>query len=366
MIRATRAAVVTTTINVPSNLIDWAKTMSTDDIIVVSGDNKTPHKDVHDLMEHIGDTYGMKTYYVEPDGQGYWASSDALPWNCIQRRNIAFLEAAMHKPKFIVTVDDDNFPLSTNQIDDYEYFLTETLTDEPTVMKRSGWYNIGETYSPRVVHRGFPLEHRHQGPSYTNIMQEKINVGVATSLWLGDPDIDAIERISNDPKVGEPTSRSSILETNTWCPFNSQATAFNTALLPLYMMWPHVGRFDDIWPSYVVRTVLDQIGYSVHYGMPLVSQMRNQHDLVKDLEQELHGYKHTLELAEWLRVFTIPKQTSKTYDMLIIARMIYNELKFFKWMNPSIFPVFDAWLDDMERLAAFPQSVNFTINMKED
>lgn len=361
-----RAAVVTTTINVPSNLIEWAKTMSTEDVIIVSGDTKTPHKDVNDLMDHIKNTYGIRSYYLEPDLQKHWASSKALPWNCIQRRNIAFLEAAMGKPEFIVTVDDDNFPLSTNQIDDYEYLLSTTLTDEPTVKKSSGWYNIGEKYSPRVVHRGFPLQHRHQSPSYTPLMQEKVNIGVATSLWLGDPDIDAIERIANDPKVGEPTSRSTILETNTWCPFNSQATAFKTALLPLYMMWPRVGRFDDIWPSYVVRTVLDQIGYNVHYGLPLVSQMRNEHDLVKDLTQELHGYKHTLELANWLRDFIIPTPVSGVYDMAAIARMIYKELTVLPWMHASLFPVFEAWLDDMERLAAFPQSVNFTINTKKD
>lgn len=361
----TRAAVVTTTINAPHNLKEWVKTMSDEDVIIVSGDQKTPHNEVYKIVSDIN-SMGVPAHYIDPERQKYWASSDALPWNCIQRRNIAFLEAGLYKPEFIVTVDDDNFPLSLNQILDYKYLLSNTLTDESTIKKSTGWYNIGEVYSPSVVHRGFPIEHRHQSPSRTLVTQNKVNVGVATSLWVGDPDIDAIERIANDPQVLHPHSMSSILETNTWCPFNSQATAFKTALLPLYMMWPYVGRFDDIWPSYVVRTVLDQIGYNVHYGLPLVSQKRNQHDLVKDLEQELHGYKYTLELADWLRSFSIPTPISGVYDMITIAKMIYRELETLSCLHPSILPVFEAWIDDIERLAAFPNSVNFTIDTKKD
>lgn len=362
----TRAVVVTTTINNPKNLIDWAKTMGNDDEIIVTGDIKTPHDEAINTCEYISNTYNVPAFYIHPDAQTHWASSDALGWNCIQRRNIAFLEAARLKPEIIITVDDDNFPLAANQIDHYYDILTMSRENEDVIAKSTGWYNIGEAYSPRVMHRGFPLKHRHQNQGHKTYTQSSVHIGVTTSLWVGDPDIDAIERIANNPQVGYPQKLSVTLDSSTWCPFNSQATAFHTALLPLYMMWPRVGRFDDIFPGYVVRTVLDQIGYNVHYGYPLVSQTRNEHDLLVDLRAELLGYGYTSELTDLLRNFEVPQPTSNRHDIFMIARMIYKVLVDLPWLQDRTKLAFEAWLDDIEQLAAFPNSVNFTMNKKEN
>lgn len=362
----TRAAVVTTTINKPKNLLEWAQTMSTEDIIIVVGDHKTPHRAVNNICVQIFNEYGIRAEYFHPDAQTTWHSSVAIGWNCIQRRNIGFLEAARAKPSFIVTIDDDNFPLEPNQMDVYEKLLTETIPSGSVLTKDTGWYNVGEVYHPRIVHRGFPLKHRHQTKQHSAWEKKNINIGVATSLWIGDPDIDAIERIANDPKVYYPDSRSVIFDSSTWCPFNSQATAFHTALMPLYMMWPDVGRFDDIFPGYVVRTVLDQIGYNVHYGDPLVSQMRNEHDLFADLQGEMLGYGRVSELTQLLREFTIPKPASKIHNIVFIANAIYMELKKLPWIPRFTINAFEAWMQDIENLAAYPTSVNFTMKSKED
>lgn len=360
-----RAAVVTTTINVPHNLEQWAATMSEDDIIIISGDKKSPHDEIHELCLNIYSNYGVNTRYVDPESQDYWSSSKVLPWNCIQRRNIAFLEAALYMPKFIVTVDDDNYPLSKTQINDYEYLLFNTINETTVKASSTGWYNIGEQYSPRIVHRGYPLEIRNHHDVSRDLPLDNVNIGVASSLWVGDPDIDAIERIAIDPEVTEPKRWSNILDIGTWCPFNSQATAFRTELLPLYMMWPNVGRFDDIWASYMVRAVLDKMNLHVHYGAPLVEQVRNEHNLVNDLENEILGYRHTLELTNFFRNFEIPTPVSGVFNILSIAKMLYKELKQFKFLHGLLHQTFDGWVDDMERLAAFPNAVNFTIKIKD-
>ncbi len=64
-----------------------------------------------------------------------------------------------------------------------------------------------------------------------------------------------------------------------------------------------VGRLDDIWMSYFVRAIADQLGDSVLYGPPLVVQDRNPHDFLHDLAQELGGYILTETLVEYLRDF---------------------------------------------------------------
>ena len=87
----------------------------------------------------------------------------------------------------------------------------------------------------------------------------------------------------------------------TWGPFNSQATAIRGDLAPAFFMWPGVGRYDDIWASYLMRAIMDVRNDVVAYGEPLVRQVRNEHDLFKDLEAELFGMRHTEALVKVLR-----------------------------------------------------------------
>jgi hypothetical protein len=105
----------------------------------------------------------------------------------------------------------------------------------------------------------------------------------------------------------------------TWCPFNSQNTAFDIRTLPaMYLVVMldmlrgyRIGRLDDIWMSYFLRAIADQLGDAVLYGPPLVVQDRNPHNFVRDLAEELAGYILTEKLVEYLRNF---KTTERTYS----------------------------------------------------
>ena len=66
-------------------------------------------------------------------------------------------------------------------------------------------------------------------------------------------------------------------------------------MIPYYMMYPNVGRMDDIWASY---TVQKQFPNSVIYNKASVYQERNEHDIVLDLEKEIIGYRNTLRFLE--------------------------------------------------------------------
>jgi hypothetical protein len=42
-----------------------------------------------------------------------------------------------------------------------------------------------------------------------------------------------------------------VMANGTWCPFNSQNTAFHRDLIPAYVLSPLIGRMDDIWARHV-------------------------------------------------------------------------------------------------------------------
>src|SRR3984957_19044594 len=95
-----KKVIVTTTINPPTEAIKKFEAM-TDWELVVIGDLKTP-KD-YKLNHGI---------YVTPEEQEKYDKelSDAIGWNCIQRRNFGLLWAHDMKADIVAVVDDDNIP----------------------------------------------------------------------------------------------------------------------------------------------------------------------------------------------------------------------------------------------------------------
>jgi hypothetical protein len=103
--------------------------------------------------------------------------------------------------------------------------------------------------------------------------------------------------------------------------FNSQNTAIIRELAPAWSMWCGVGRYDDILASLVVQRVMRDRGYHVHFGRPFVYQQRNQHDLTKDMSNELWGMQNITSVAQHLDNLTLPG-TSVVAD----TRAIFNAL----------------------------------------
>src|SRR5262245_3232642 len=114
-----KVAVATTTIHVPKAL-EFLRRCDPLVGIFVAGDEKTPHDAVSSLVRAFHDPDSPVVYY-EPDDQkaiGY-ACSELIGWNCIQRRNIAILEALKWGADIIVLWDDDNLPLNTSYFDHF-------------------------------------------------------------------------------------------------------------------------------------------------------------------------------------------------------------------------------------------------------
>lgn len=321
-----KVALVTTTIHVPVCLGQYVENAAQHgranqvEVIVV-GDRKTPNETAGYLAD-LGRKSGVRVTYLDMHDQAKllrpWTALDVLVRpNCIQRRNVGYLLAAMHGADVIVSVDDDNF---VNEGDFLGAHLAVGRTvNVPVVSEPSGWWNICERLvadPPRpVYHRGYPKSRQTFAASAPKVERADVRVAVNAGLWLESPDVDATANIEGpinvvrmEPVAGD---QRCALAKGTWCPFNSQNTAFDATTLPaMYLVVMldvvrgiRIGRLDDIWMSYFVRAIGDALGQSVLYGPPLVTQHRNVHNFLKDLSEELNGYVVTEWLVEHLRRF---------------------------------------------------------------
>lgn len=287
-----KKAIVTTTINEPTAaILKFIQIAERDDwTIIVVGDKKTPHDSYLKLCQEHG-----CMAYVSPAKQEskYKELSDLIGWNCIQRRNIGFIEAYNTGHEMIATVDDDNIPYDTwGQNLAYGQKSPTALFQSPDLV----FDPISVTENSGLWHRGFPhelLARRHRAKFLGRF--NRPSPLVQADLWDGEPDVDAVCRIAKGPFdvkfENEPFAGTSP------GPFNSQNTFLHKSLFPIYFLFPHIGRMDDIWASYVVQKFFPD---SVVYGRATVYQERNVHNLYKDLKNEMTGYENSLALCREL------------------------------------------------------------------
>jgi hypothetical protein len=320
-------ALVNTTINVPTCLENYLANarrhghLERVQLIVV-GDRKTPPATAG-FLEDLGRRYeeARVTYLDVPAQQELmrrWPALDlTVRYNCIQRRNVGYLRAALDGAEIVIAIDDDNFVTD----DDYigHHSAVGRWVDRPVVSHPSGWWNVCDRLvcdpPRRFYHRGYPKSRQTFERAEPMVIPGGVRVVVNAGLWLKNPDVDATANIEEPLNVVrmEPIggSDSCALAAGTWSPFNSQNTAFAIETLPaMYLVVMHdmlrgypVGRLDDIWMSYFVRAIADRLGDSIAYGPPLVVQDRNPHNFLVDLTQELGGYILTELLVDYLRDF---------------------------------------------------------------
>ena len=289
-----KKVIVTTTINEPTKAtLEYCKKVDWDFIIV--GDTKTPHESYTSLSKEYS-----QLIYLHPDEQEllYPELSQVLGWKTIQRRNIGFVHAYKLGYEIMATVDDDNIPydnwgvdIKVHNIIETDIYTTENIVFDP----------LSPTKYSNLWHRGFPI----QLLKYRNLIQysgkDKIKVFIQANLWDGDPDIDAICRLSNSPMVKFDPDIKPYSSSCEFIPFNSQNTILSTLILKHYFMFPFIGRMDDIWGGYILQHFIGS--GNIIFDKPTVYQERNTQDLIKNLNDEIFGYRNTLELLNNINNF---------------------------------------------------------------
>lgn len=315
-----KKAIVCTTINAPTEALKkFLKIAKQDDWhLFIVGDLKTPHKPYMD----IAFVEGCVTYLAPKDQDAISLElSEAIGWNCIQRRNFGFIAAYQWGAEIIATVDDDNIP--------YDHWgkncKVNTEFAPLTYPCKQHVFDPLSPMFPSLWHRGFPTEllaDRQLGKPQA----KKRQVLVQADYWDGDPDIDAIARIALAPDVQFTPSMSPIAA-DKLSPFNSQNTFLSRKIFPTYFLFPHIGRMDDIWAAYVTQFKFPD---SVIYAKASVKQDRNEHNLITDLKNEMIGYENNLEFTQtpigWEKF--LPEKALKAYN-------IYKELLTDTKANPN-------------------------------
>ena len=276
-----KRVIVTTTVNPPTEAIQLFDSMPGWQLIV-AGDLKTP----------VGYHLNHGIYLSPKDQEDYDKQlSDAIGWNCIQRRNFGILMAHDLGADVIALVDDDNIPLSgwgENLV------VGEELDVELILTGLSAFDPVGATNYPQLWHRGYPLQLLSER-NYGRRKAARIRVDIQADFWNGDPDIDAVCRLEHSPEC-DFHSEYFPIASNAMSPFNSQNTFILGTMAKDYFLFPAVGRMDDIWASYFVQA----LGNRVAYFKPSVFQRRNDHDLIADMRNEYLGYECNLKLVEAL------------------------------------------------------------------
>jgi hypothetical protein len=301
--------IITTTINQPTiATLKFCEISDRDEwMFIIIGDTKTPHDEYSKL-----ETIYKNVKYLSPQEQHdlYPELSEIIGWGTIQRRNIGFVYAHKNGADVVATVDDDNIPYDNWGVNLY---VGKTIDVDLYQSELDVFDPLSITKENHIWHRGYPIEFLQKRHRVEYMGKTKRKVLIQADLWDGDPDIDAIARLTHKPIV----KYSDITEpycSNKISPFNSQNTFLHRDVIPFYSVLPFIGRMDDIWGGYILQHYFPN---SVIYAPSTVYQDRNKQDLITNLEKEIIGYRNTLQLLENLVSFEeiIPQETLKYFNL---------------------------------------------------
>jgi hypothetical protein len=298
--------IVTTTINSPTKATrlfcqrnDWK--------FIIVGDLKTPHEAYRRLEKKYANVL-----YLSPDNQKkmYGKLSKSIGWKTVERRNVGFVHAYNEGADIIASVDDDNIPYAKWGTKLYVGKMISVDCYEP----KNGIFDpLAVTKHNHLWHRGYPIELLKTKNNITRKGVVRRKVLVQADLWDGDPDIDAIARLTFKPMLRFSDIKKPYCS-NKISPFNSQNTFLAREVFPHYAVLPFIGRMEDIWGGYILQKYFPK---SVIYNVATVYQDRNKQDIIKNLEDEVLGYRNTLRFLRHLEDYEkfLPDATRKFYEV---------------------------------------------------
>lgn len=313
---------------------------------IIAGDRKSPAD-----FNLPGSDY----WSIERQLSSRYRSAHSIPENHYARKNIAYLAAIAGGHRVIMETDDDNLP--------YESFWKQSTQEvQGKMIVKKGWVNIFSLFSDEMIWpRGFPLEAiLDQTPGARPAGQATIpdplieqtagsvtyNCPIQQGLADDNPDVDAVFRLTRDLPLKFRPGLSYILGKDSWCPFNSQNTVwFGEAFPLLYLPSKCSFRMTDIWRSFVAQRIAWEYGWNIAFYSPTVYQERNEHNLLKDLEDEVPGYLNNSAIARTLENLDLSADPDKIYDNLLKC---YEALVGMGLVGMEEISILSDWIEDLK------------------
>ncbi len=283
---------------------------------------------------------GCQFFSLEKQFDSGFKFAGACPTRHYARKNIGYLLAIRDGAKLIAETDDDNFPYAS-------FWEPRHLRHRVPTASGSGWVNVYRYFSEaNIWPRGLPLvEVRKEAPAFASLPVREQDCPVQQGLNDDNPDVDAIYRLTLPLPQSFRGDRRVALASGAWCPFNSQNTswwpdAFPLLYLPAYCSF----RMTDIWRSFVAQRIAWEHGWSILFHEPTMRQKRNEHDLLKDFEDEIPGYLNNGRIRTELDALKLHAGKDRIGENL---RICYGKLVGLGVINPKELDLLDAWLSDL-------------------
>ncbi len=305
--------------------------------------NLCKEKNIHYIV--IGDTKSPQDFKL--DGCDYWSVerqkelknsfADLVPYRHYARKNIGYLIAMQNGAEIIVETDDDNFPY-----DSFLNFYPKEL-NVCSIAAKNQWLNIYEYFSDeRIWPRGFSLAHIQDGKNGEIKNEQLFNCPIQQGLADENPDVDAMYRLSYPLPINFKPDLKFVLDKNTWSPFNSQNTvwykeAFMLLYLPAYCSF----RMTDIWRSFVAQRIAWENNWNILFYSSTVWQERNEHNLMKDFEDEIPGYLNNHKIINELQNLQLKSGAANMSDNLLKC---YDKLISMQLVGEDEMPLLKEWI----------------------
>ncbi len=274
-----------------------------------------------------------------------FAFADACPVRHYARKNIGYLVAMQQGARLILETDDDNWPRDG-------FFGARQRMVRGATLTGAGWANVYRYFSDAVIWpRGLPLDAVHATlPTYDTLNARASDCPIQQGLADENPDVDAVYRLLWPLPQRFAADRRVAFGAGTWCPFNSQNTAWWADAFPLLYLPAYCSfRMTDIWRSFVAQRIAWENGWSVLFHEATMWQERNAHDLMRDFADEVPGYLHNRAIAKALD--KLPLQAGRAH-LASNLRRCYEALVELGVVRTDELSLLDAWLSDLDRIGA--------------
>ncbi|MDQ6626294.1 MAG: STELLO glycosyltransferase family protein [Verrucomicrobiota bacterium] len=333
-----RSAIVVTSISAPNNVLRAIATGAQENgfEFVVIGDSKSPAE------FELG---GCDFHSLDRQRSSGFRFAELCPTKHYARKNIGYLLAVQAGAPLILETDDDNFPREG-------FWSDRQMRVAAPTLNAAGWVNVYRYFSDAMIWpRGLPLDEIQVAPAdYESLPTSDTTCPIQQGLADENPDVDAIYRLAFPLPQNFRPDRRVVLGPGSWCPFNSQNTAWWPEAYPLLYLPAHCSfRMTDIWRSFVAQRIGWTNGWSILFHEPNVWQERNDHSLMRDFEDEVPGYLNNRAMAQALDELQLAPGMDRIADNL---RISYKTLVRRGWVGEGELPLLEAWLADLAQIHA--------------